>query len=52
MKFELYDTVMLKDGRQGTIVDVLGNDFVVDIVTDGDYDTALIPLSEIIQKIA
>ena len=43
---------MLKDGRQGTIVDVLGNDFVVDIVTDGDYDTALISLSDIIQKIA
>ena len=49
MKIELYDVVLLKDGRRASVVERLGEDYVVDIDMGGDYDTRLIPLSEIVK---
>ena len=46
-KFDLYDNVLLKDGRKATIVEFLGDDYVVDMDLGGDYDTDLIKKSEI-----
>ncbi len=49
---KLYDTVLLKDGRTGSVVDVMGDDYVVDVDIGGDYDTKLISPSEIVCVIA
>ena len=47
MMIKLYDTVLLKDGRKASIVERMGDDYVVDIDVDGDYETKLISSSEI-----
>jgi len=47
MIIKLYDTVLLKDGRKGSVVDLIGDDYVVDIDIGGDYITELISSSEI-----
>lgn len=47
MTIKLYDTVLLKDGRKASVVERLGDDFVVDIDIGGDYETKLISPSEI-----
>lgn len=49
---ELYDTVLLKDGRKGSVVDRIGDDYVVDVDTGGDFETKLISPSEIVRIIA
>lgn len=38
---QLYDNVMLKDGRKASIVEILGNNeaYIADIDIGGDYDT-------------
>lgn len=38
MTIELYDTVLLKDGRKGSVVDRIGDDYVVDVDTGGDFE--------------
>lgn len=47
MTIELYDTVLLKDGRKGSVVDRIGDDYVVDVDTGGDFETKLISPSEL-----
>ena len=49
---KLYDTVLLKDGRTGSVVDLMGDDYVVDVDVGGDYETKLISPSEIVCVIA
>ena len=42
-KIELYDEVILKDGRKAAIVEIFDGSYVADIeVGDGDYDTCFI----------
>ena len=48
MTIKLYDTVLLKDGRKGTVVDRMGNDYIVDVNIGGDFDTRLVSLSDIV----
>lgn len=52
MAIKLYDTVLLKDGRKGAIVDFLGNDYIVDVDIDGGIDTRLVSPSDIVSVIA
>ena len=48
MKIKLYDSVLLKDGRTASIVEVFDNSFVADIKTaDGDYETQFIAPEQI-----
>ena len=43
MEYQIFDRVKLKDGRSGTIMDMMGPDFVVDIgQSDEEYDTILV----------
>lgn len=51
MTIKLYDTVLLKDGRKGTVVDRMGNDYIVDVNIGGDFDTRLVSLSDIVNVI-
>ena len=47
-KIELYDEVILKDGRKAAIVEILPNSYVADIeVDDGEYETRFIYLDQI-----
>ena len=41
MKTELFDHVLLKDGRKAHIVEILGNHdmYIVDVEHGSDYDT-------------
>ena len=48
MEYQIFDRVKLKDGRSGTIMDMMGPDFVVDIgQSDEEYDTILVKPEEI-----
>lgn len=48
MEYQIFDRVKLKDGRSGTIMDMMGLDFVVDIgQSDEEYDTILVKPEEI-----
>lgn len=48
MEYQIFDKVKLKDGRDGTIMDKMGPDFVVDVgQTDEEYDTILVKPEEI-----
>ena len=49
MKIEIFDNVLLKDGRKASVVDHLGDKYVVDIEIDGDFETILISSSEIVE---
>lgn len=43
MLYHQFDEVKLKDGRQGTIVDTMGLDYVVDIGEDeSEFDTIIV----------
>lgn len=51
MEYQIFDRVKLKDGRSGTIMDMMGPDFVVDIgKSDEEYDTILVKPEEIEDK--
>lgn len=48
MKYKLYDRVILTDGRLGTIVDIVGTDYIVDIGWNTkSFDTIMVPASAI-----
>lgn len=48
MKIKELDRVKLKDGREATIMDILGPDYVVDIgESEEEYDTIIIKFDEI-----
>lgn len=43
MQIELYDEVLLKDGRKAAIVEIFDYSYVADIeIGDGEYDTCFI----------
>ena len=49
---ELYDEVLLNNGRKAAIVEIFDNSFVADIETgDGDYDTRFIYPQQILKII-
>ncbi len=52
MKVELYDNVKLKNGKNASVVEILGNyeAYIVDVEIDGDYDTITV-LPEQIEEI-
>ena len=42
-KIELYDNVILKDGRKASIVEIFVNSYVADVeIGDGDYETCFV----------
>lgn len=48
MVYEQYDTVRLKDGRTGTIMDKVGPDYVIDVgESEEDFDTIMATPEEI-----
>ncbi|MDD6827723.1 MAG: hypothetical protein PUE12_16755 [Oscillospiraceae bacterium] len=48
MLYHQFDEVKLKDGRQGTIVDTMGPDYVVDVGEDeSEFDTIIVKPEEI-----
>lgn len=48
LKIELYDDVLLKDGRTATVTEVFKTACVADIrIDDGDYDTQFVSFDEI-----
>ena len=48
MLYRQFDEIKLKDGRQGTIVDTMGPDYVVDIGEDeSEFDTIIVKPEEI-----
>ena len=50
-EYKEFDTVKLKDGRIGTIVDKLGPDYVVDVGDkEEDYDTILVSEEDILKE--
>nr|WP_296078465.1 hypothetical protein [uncultured Ruminococcus sp.] len=51
MKIELYDKVLLTDGRIADIVEILGDndEYIADIYLDGDYDTVTIYHEQILK---
>nr|DAU50097.1 MAG TPA: hypothetical protein [Caudoviricetes sp.] len=52
MEYQIFDKVKLKDGRDGTIIDKMGPDFVVDVgQTDEEYDTILVKPEEIEDRV-
>lgn len=54
VKVKLYDKVRLKDGREASIVEILGEGeaYVADIDIGGDYDTDTIYPEQIAKVIA
>ena len=54
MKIELYDHVLLKDGRKAHIVEILGNHdmYIADVEHESDYETIDIKPDQIDRKIA
>ncbi len=53
MKIKQYDRVLLKDGNEASIVEILKEDeiFIADIDKDGDTYTEELTISEIKSKI-
>ena len=50
--YQIFDEVKLKDGRQGTIVDTMGSDYIVDIGEDEtEFDTIIAKPEEIKEKV-
>lgn len=51
---KLYDKVKLKDGREASIVEILGNGeaFIADVDICGDYDTVTVYPDQIEKIIA
>ena len=48
MLYHQFDEIKLKDGRQGSIVDKMGHDYVVDIGEDeSEFDTIIVKPEEI-----
>ena len=48
MLYHQFDEIKLKDGRQGTIVDTMGPNYVVDIGEDeSEFDTIIVKQEEI-----
>lgn len=49
MKVELYDNVKLTNGKNASVVEILGNNeaFIVDVEIDGDYDTITVSTEQI-----
>lgn len=48
MELKEFDTIKLKDGRTGAIVDRIGPDFVVDVgEKEEDYETIIVKPEEI-----
>lgn len=48
MLYHQFDEIKLKDGRQGSIVDTMGHDYVVDIGEDeSEFDTIIVKPEEI-----
>lgn len=47
MKYKKYTKVVLADGRTATVVEYLGDDYVVDVDLGDDYDTILVKDEEI-----
>ena len=48
MLYHQFDEIKLKDGRQGTIVDTMGPDYVVDIgENESEFDTIIVKPEEI-----
>ena len=48
MEHKQYDKIKLKDGREGTIVEVLGPDYIVDVGSSPkDWDTIFVKAEEI-----
>ena len=47
MKYKKYTKVVLADGRTATVVEYLGDDYVVDVDLSDDYDTILVKDEEI-----
>ena len=48
MLYHQFDEIKLKDGRQGSVVDTMGPDYVVDIGEDeSDFDTIIVKPEEI-----
>lgn len=51
MMIKLYDTVLLKDGYKGSVVDRMGDDYIVDVDVGGDSDTRLVHPADIVSVI-
>ena len=52
MEYKQYDVIKLKDGRDGTIVEILGQDYIVDVGSSPeDWDTILVNADEIAEKV-
>lgn len=49
VKIELYDDVLLKNGKQASIVEILGDSYIVDIRIDKDYDTQMIDKTDVLK---
>ncbi len=50
-KYKEFDTVKLKDGRIGTIVDKVGSDYVVDVGDkEEDYETIMVSEEDILKE--
>jgi len=48
MERKLYETIKLKDGREATIVEILGSDYIVDVGSSPeDWDTILVKADEV-----
>ena len=50
MKIDLFDIVLLKNGQEGTIVDILANGkaYVVDVeISDNEYDQLIVEKEDI-----
>ncbi|MBQ9142440.1 MAG: hypothetical protein IJX63_11740 [Lachnospiraceae bacterium] len=51
MVYKQYDVIKLKDGRDGTIVEILGPDYIVDVGSSPeDWETILVKADEIAEK--
>lgn len=48
LDYKQYDTVKLRDGREGTIVEILGPDFIVDVGSSPeDWETIFVKCDEV-----
>ena len=48
MKHKQYEIIKLKDGREGTIVEIVGPDYIVDVGSSPeDWDTILVKAEDI-----
>lgn len=46
---QLYDNVILRDGRKASVVEIFNDSYIVDIDIGGDYDTHCIEKSEVLR---